>query len=266
MDRSDFRMVEGEPDIRGWDIKLSNGKKVGEVEDLIVDAQKQKVRYMLVDRSHNDLDLKDDNVLIPIGLATLDQKEDDVILPGITVEQLRNLPEYNEDNLNENTERVICAAFGRQENAMGKSTHTTGSTTPHTTGSASRTPEQDDDFYRHDYFNDDNLYKNRLHEAQPASHDSDYQRGLRLWEMRSEGTVAADDLNRQREREMSEEHRMEMVRNRRRSYEERRGYPHDRNSDRYRDVDHDRDSDRRHRQDNSIEGRINREGLRDADH
>ena len=40
--RSDFDIVDGEPDIRGWDVKLAGGQKIGEVEELIVDAQKRK--------------------------------------------------------------------------------------------------------------------------------------------------------------------------------------------------------------------------------
>ena len=47
MDRSDFEVVDGEPDIRGWDVKNANGQKIGEVEELIVDAQEKKVRYMV---------------------------------------------------------------------------------------------------------------------------------------------------------------------------------------------------------------------------
>jgi hypothetical protein len=131
--------------------------------------------------------------------------------------------------------------------------------------------EHDDSFYQNDYFNDDNLYKNRLHEAQPASNDSDYQRGLRLWEMRSEGGMIAgsnssNDNRREGEndRNLSADRRMEMIRNRRQLYEDRRGYRHDQTDDRHRDANHDHE--RRHRQDNSISARIDREGLRDASH
>ena len=42
LDRSDFEIVKGEPDIRGWDVKNNSGQKIGEVEELIVDAQKKK--------------------------------------------------------------------------------------------------------------------------------------------------------------------------------------------------------------------------------
>src|SRR5215211_1716711 len=91
--RSDFDIVDGEPDIRGWDVKNQDGKKIGEVEELIVDAPQKKVRYMLVDLDDNELDLDHHKVLIPIGLAQLHRDDDDVILPGVQAEQLRVLPD-----------------------------------------------------------------------------------------------------------------------------------------------------------------------------
>ena len=58
---------------------------------------------------------------------------------------------------------------------------------------------------------------------------------------------------------------MEMVRNRRKSYEERRGYSHrDDRRDDYRDDRRDADQEHHHRKDNTIIGRIRDEGLRDA--
>src|SRR4051812_7015871 len=87
LDHSDFEIVKGEPDIRGWDVKNTTGKKIGEVEDLIIDAQQKKVRYMVVDLKDNDLDLRSRKVLVPIGLAELHEKEDDVLLPNVQLDQ-----------------------------------------------------------------------------------------------------------------------------------------------------------------------------------
>ena len=146
LDRSDFEIVDGEPDIRGWDVKNASGQKIGEVEDLIVDAAQKKVRYMVVDLDHNDLGLDDRKVLMPIGLAELDNKEDDVMLRGVQTEQLRSLPAYDKDQLDGEVENRICSVLGR-----------TGERNAISSGSEP-TPE----FYRHDYFNDSNLYRNRV--------------------------------------------------------------------------------------------------------
>ncbi|HEV7330293.1 MAG TPA: PRC-barrel domain-containing protein [Flavisolibacter sp.] len=273
LDRSDFEIVEGEPDIRGWDVKNSSGKKIGEVEELIVDAQKKKVRYMVVDMDDNELDLDDRRVLIPIGLAELDKEDDDVLLPSITAEQLRALPRYDEDQLDEEVERKICSTLGRKQETMRYYPQNSDELKGRQTTAQTQTPEEDYDFYRHEHFNDDNLYRNRLHETQPAQHNreqpnrqqqerEEYERGLRLWEARSEGGIIAGD-QRDRQRDMSNERRLEMVRNRRRQYEDRRGsHRSDRSRDRYRDTGDDRD--RNYRQDNSISARIDREGLQDA--
>jgi sporulation protein YlmC with PRC-barrel domain len=253
LDRSDFEIVKGEPDIRGWDVKNSRGQKIGEVEDLVVDARQKKVRYMVVDLDDNELDLDERKVLIPIGLAELDQKDDDVILPRVQAEQLRGLPVYDKDHLDAAVERRVCSTLGRTE-----------STARWTEGM-----EPEPEFYKHDYFNDDNLYRHRLREnIGSMNRESDFERGLRLWERRSEGGIIASgdagarSANRKRsreeeyhEREIDEKARMEMVRNRRSHYEQRRN--------RTRDMG--REDDRSSQRDNSVERRIRDEGLQDRD-
>lgn len=281
LDRSDFKIVDGEPDIRGWDVKNGAGQKIGEVEELIVDAQKKKVRYMVVDLDDNELKLDHRKVLIPIGLAELHKDDDDVLLPAVTVDQLTGLPAYDKDHLDEEAERSICSTLGRNTTTLAQ--HIMDSTerhadkvqvkgketAGHATHSTAKGADKDDDFYGHDYFHDDNLYKHRLHETQQkqTTEESEYEKGLRLWEMRSEGGVIAGDANRQqeREREVNEEKHMELVRNRRRSYEDRRGYAH-RDDRRDNDRNDRRESDQEHhqRKDNTIIGRIRDEGLRDA--
>lgn len=238
LDRSDFEIVNGEPDIRGWDVKDSAGKKIGEVEELIVDAQQKKVRYMVIDMDNNELKLDHRKVLMPIGLAELDKKDDDVILSNVLPQQLHSLPDYDENNLTPEVERTVCATLGRKKETMVVPTNT---------------QEHQEEFYKHDYFSDDNLYKHRMHEAQPSNSQSEYEHGLRLWEKRSQGGVIPNDTTERnenyREREIEENVRMEMVRNRRNAYEQRRGGT---GRDTYR------------RRDNSIEGRIRDEGLQGA--
>lgn len=145
LDESDFEIVDGQPDIRGWDVKTGN-EKIGEVDELILDARERKVRYMVVDLDDDALDLDNDRkVLIPIGMAQLHEKDDDVIVPGITLEQLRQLPEYDSDHLTDETEYAISSALGR----TGLNTGT----------------EPGTGFYQHEHFNEGNLYQRRL----PAS-------------------------------------------------------------------------------------------------
>lgn len=46
---NDARLPESEPDPRGWEVFGSDGAKVGEVDDLLVDAGSHAVRYLDVD-------------------------------------------------------------------------------------------------------------------------------------------------------------------------------------------------------------------------
>ena len=143
LDESDFEIVDGQPDIRGWDVKNEAGETIGEVDELILDAQKRKVRYMVVDLDDDALDLDNDRrVLIPIGIAQLHEKEDDVLLPNITAAQLLQLPVYDKDHLDDEAERAVCTALGRSTVAA--------------------TGQESTDFYQHDHFNENNLYQRRL--------------------------------------------------------------------------------------------------------
>ncbi len=139
---SDFEIVDGQPDIRGWDVKNESGKKVGEVDELIFDEQSRKVRYLVLDLDDNELDLDDRDVLVPIGIAELHKDDDDVILPGVTAEQLRALPEYKEDRFDTEHEVSTRNVFGGL-------------------GTAALTGTAEGDFYNHPYYNDENLYRNR---------------------------------------------------------------------------------------------------------
>ena len=231
LDRSDFEIVDKEPDIRGWDVKNTDREKIGEVEELIVDAQEKKVRYMVVDLKENELNLDRKKVLIPIGLAELDKKDDDVIIPNISPQQFGGLPLYDRDQLTADVERRIFSTFDNRTQSTTVR-QTTKKPERTTVKNRSESDKVDPEFYKHEYYNLDNLYKNRMHEAEPANkkNESEYERGLRLWERRSEGTVIPDErgreTNAQRERdsyrEMDEEARMEMIKNRRNNYQQRR--------------------------------------------
>src|SRR5829696_7372624 len=211
LDHSDFEIVKGEPDIRGWDVRNSRGQKIGEVEELILDAQEKKVRYMVVDLDDNELKLSHRKILLPIGMAELHKENDDVILPNVTADHLSALPGYDKNNLTPDTERKICTTLGRKTE----------------TNTLLQTDDMDPEFYRHDYYNDDNLYRHRLHEVKTGEQKkemSEFEKGLRLWELRSDGGVLPQGEKERRENktEISEDTRMEMVRNRRKTYEDQR--------------------------------------------
>lgn len=90
-----YKVADGDCDIRGWSVRTADGRKVGEVDSLIVDKDAMMVRYIDVDLDRKALDLKDDrHVLVPLSSARLDDDHDDVRLTGIDAAQLVAMPPY----------------------------------------------------------------------------------------------------------------------------------------------------------------------------
>ncbi len=142
LSESDYEIVDGEPNIKGWDVKDENGKQIGDVDDLIFNPDTNKVLYLIVDLDDNEFDLDDDKkVLVPIGLAELHENDDDVILPGITAAQLSALPNYEKGNITSQTESTIRSVFAG--------------------GAVAAVATDQTDFYQHENFNDHKFYGKR---------------------------------------------------------------------------------------------------------
>lgn len=58
---NDARLPENEPDPRGWEVFGSDGAKVGEVDDLLVDASSHAVRYLDVDLDRRETAPREDS-------------------------------------------------------------------------------------------------------------------------------------------------------------------------------------------------------------
>jgi uncharacterized protein (TIGR02271 family) len=175
---SKYEIVDGEPDITGWDVRDGLGQKIGEVDDLLFDPQSGSVRYIIVDLEDNEFGLDGDKkVLVPIGIAELHGEDDDddtdtagdvdfstntnadfrsetdgdtegfdedtVVLPTITAEQLSELPAYKKDELTPETESTIRNIFAGD--VAGASI----------AGAAAYERES---FYNHDHFNENKFY------------------------------------------------------------------------------------------------------------
>lgn len=145
---SDFEVVKGQPDIRGWEVRDRSGHLIGKVQDLIFDSRAHKVRYMIVNVvDSKELQLEKRTVMIPIGLAVLQPKDDDVILETVTPFQLRALPRYHKDDLGTKSEKSISTVFGRTDAKAGTN--------------VSDDTDLSEDFYEHEHFNEQNMYRNR---------------------------------------------------------------------------------------------------------
>jgi uncharacterized protein (TIGR02271 family) len=153
---SDYEIVDGEPNIKGWDVKDLSGKQIGEVDELIFNVDTNKVLYLVVDLDDNDFDLDEDKkVLVPIGLAELHEKDDDVILPNVSAAQLSALPAYQKDNITAETESAISAIFAG--GALGIAATTL------------EDQSKQQDFYQHQNFSDTKFYGKRQQPATPGN-------------------------------------------------------------------------------------------------
>lgn len=151
-DMSDLQVADGDPDIRGWDVRTADGEKIGKVKDLIVDTGLMKVRYIEARIDKEVLNATDDrHVLIPIGSARLDDDEDDVYLSSSIVDP-RTLPPYDRNALSREYEISLRERF-----PGGAGTNPASASRQNLADSRS----DDSDFYRDDLYNDDAFFGQR---------------------------------------------------------------------------------------------------------
>lgn len=90
---ADLEIAEGEPDVRGWPVIAADGERIGEVDELLVDAQAMEVRYLDVDVDEKSLGLGDSgrHLLVRVGQARLDEDEKRVYVDDVASWRLRRL-------------------------------------------------------------------------------------------------------------------------------------------------------------------------------
>lgn len=100
-----WKVADGEPDIRGWEVVSSDGQRVGKVDELLVDTTANKVRYV-------DVDMTDDkrHVTIPVGYARLDRDDNRVMVDRLGTDQLRALPAYEHGPVTRDYEEQVARA------------------------------------------------------------------------------------------------------------------------------------------------------------
>jgi sporulation protein YlmC with PRC-barrel domain len=109
---NDFQVVEGEPDVRGWGVFGADGRRIGEVHDLLVDTGAMKVRYLDVEADPALFtDESDHHILIPIGYARLDEVDDRIQVDALDSGRVPDLPEYSHGRLTEDFAAEVDVFF-----------------------------------------------------------------------------------------------------------------------------------------------------------
>lgn len=137
----DLKVASGQPDVRGWDVIASDGKKIGKVDDLLVDVNARRVVYLGVDVDRGlfaSLFSGQDSpghVLIPIEEADLGSSR--VMVNSLSSSELNSLQGYDFDSLSSSrgyeagyeargtadrmgTEREARLTLSEEELAVGK--------------------------------------------------------------------------------------------------------------------------------------------------
>ena len=120
-DLDNFKVASDDPDVRGWDVKTSDGRAIGEVQELIVDPAAQKVRYLDVELDRTGFDLQNSRrVSIPIESAQIDRDDHAVRLSGLSRGAVAAMP-ASDYGYTANTRDRISGADRDRESVMTRS-------------------------------------------------------------------------------------------------------------------------------------------------
>lgn len=108
----DFEIAEGDPDVRGWAVISSDGREIGEVDEVLIDTSVMKVRYLDV-AVFDDLlaDGEERHILVPIGYARLDETDDQIFVDGLSSDRLRQIPPYGRERIAPDYEESVRMHF-----------------------------------------------------------------------------------------------------------------------------------------------------------
>jgi sporulation protein YlmC with PRC-barrel domain len=108
-----FMIADPAPDIRGWKVELSDGRKVGSVSDLVVDTTDRRVRYLEVKADHHVLGTDDDEwMLIPVRPARIDEKAQAVVVDRLPATALAGAPRFTRGALTKAQEQQLQDYYG----------------------------------------------------------------------------------------------------------------------------------------------------------
>ncbi|HEU4643209.1 MAG TPA: PRC-barrel domain-containing protein, partial [Gemmatimonadaceae bacterium] len=143
---ADFEVADGYPDPTGWEVRAGNadGLKVGKVDDLLVDPDARRVRYLVVKLDDDIARGGDRKVLIPVGAARLNDDRDRVVVPERDRDFFAALPVYEPGRFSREYEDQLRERYA---------------------GAAVPAPEAGRDYYSHEQFDESQLFRGRDREA-----------------------------------------------------------------------------------------------------
>lgn len=111
-DLTNFEVADGNPDVRGWAVRGADGRQFGSVHELIVDVEALKVRYLDIELDEKlHINERDRHILLPIGVAALDEEGDNIFVPSLSMQGVLEYPPYVEIQITRQYEEAMLRAL-----------------------------------------------------------------------------------------------------------------------------------------------------------
>ena len=133
---SDYKIADGFPDIRGWDVKDIDNRVIGKVDNLLVNKAAERVVYLDIEVDKSIIDAKYDpygrpthadvrefvnkegenHIILPIGLVDLNEDSNYVYTDVIDHRTFAETKRYHKgDTINRGYENQVLDSYNRKE-------------------------------------------------------------------------------------------------------------------------------------------------------
>ena len=217
----DYKVHHNDPDVRGWKV-VADGREIGEIDNLIADVHKNKVRYLDVEvndslasstsgsgtplmrdnrreslRSSDSSRSREDgspHMLIPIGMARVDSDNKTIQLDSsVDLNTLQSCPRHQSGE-------TITPVYEVDvyNTLVGPTTNPGMSSTPkYDRGKYVNSSSLDDDFYNNQYFSEDRAFGSSSQTSEERSSGWNSSSGSSSERSFRSTTSSEDDRHRQ---------------------------------------------------------------------
>jgi sporulation protein YlmC with PRC-barrel domain len=131
-DLSDYKVADGYPDVRGWEVVDAEGRRVGNVDGLLVNKNRERVIYLdvevnkdVIEEGHRPFATPDkkgvhefinkdgeDHVIVPIGVASIDEDNNRVCTNEINRETFAKTKRFNRgSDIDRSAELIVFTTY-----------------------------------------------------------------------------------------------------------------------------------------------------------
>lgn len=112
---NDSKIFENFPYILGWCVITSDHINIGQIDELFVDKEFNKVRYLDVKIYEGPIFDIERHILVPVGLAELGVNNDNKVMIKIDSNNFVNYPPYNGESIGDYEKALINYSFNNND-------------------------------------------------------------------------------------------------------------------------------------------------------